>query len=164
MLKQTLLITLLASTAFAADIPITGNVSSKCSIYTDTPGVYGNPSSDKLSTAPADGGVLPIVRYDVVQADAYKAKISWPQEFSTSPTGLNDALNWTGDTEVSQVSETTMSGYETDKVQYENVTEYDLTVAGSVWFKVSSSVEYGSGKSLPGGTYTAMVTAECIAK
>ena len=50
------------------------------------------------------------------------------------------------------------------KVEYENVTEYDLTVAGSTWFQVESTVEYGFGKALPGGQYSANVVAECIAK
>ena len=50
---------LLASSAYANETPITGNVASKCSIYTDVTGVYGNPTPDALSTLPADGGVEP---------------------------------------------------------------------------------------------------------
>ena len=158
-------VSLLALTTYAnaAEVPITGNVASKCTIFTDTEGVYGNPSPDKLSTAPADGGVLPVVRYDVAIADYYKAKISWPNNFSTSP-NLTDALAWDGTVEVSSTSDVGMAGYEAAKVEYDNHTEYDLTVAGSTWFKVTSTVLYGQGKSLPGGTYTATVTAECIAK
>ena len=152
----------LATTAFAENIPITGNVSSKCTIYTDTAGVYGNPTPDELSTAATDGGVMPIVRYDVAIADYYTAKISYPTEFSTSP-NLTDALNWTGDVEVHSTSSTDMSGYEAAKVQYDSTTEFDLTAAGSTWFKITSNVTYGYGKSLPGGEYRAMVTAECIA-
>jgi hypothetical protein len=57
-----------------------------------------------------------------------------------------------------------MSGYDAAKVEYENVTEYDLTVAGSTWFAVTSEVTYGFGKSLPGGEYIANITAECIAQ
>lgn len=167
MIKTTLafLTLLLSSSAYAqqSQTPITGNVESKCIIYSDTPGVYGTPSSDKLSTAPADGGVDPIIRVDAIQADAYKVKISWPVSFSSSP-NLTDTLNFTGDVTVSQVSDTGMSGYETDKVEYDNSVEYDLTVAGNTWFKVESAVEYGISKSLPGGKYTAIVTAECIAK
>lgn len=72
-------------TAGAADVPITGNVESKCVITTDTPGVYGNPTPNVLSTAPTDGGVDPIVRYDVIIAEAYKAVISYPESFSSSP-------------------------------------------------------------------------------
>jgi len=56
--------------------PITGLVASKCVITTDTDGVYGNPTATKLSTLATDGGVLPIVRYDIITANAYKAKVS----------------------------------------------------------------------------------------
>ena len=69
MFKQLLTLSTLsivvASAAFANETPIVGNVSSKCSIYTDKAGVYGNPTPDELSTLPVDGGVLPVVRYDV---------------------------------------------------------------------------------------------------
>ena len=153
----------LVTNAYGSETPITGNVASKCSIYTDTPGVYGNPTPDALSTAPADGGVNPVLRYDVSIADAYKAKIAWPNQFSTSPS-LTDALAWDGEVEVSSTSDVGMAGYEAAKIEYDNITEYDLTVAGSTWFKVTSSVTYGVGKSLPGGTYKANVVAECIAK
>ena len=154
-----------AATAQAqvADVPITGNVASKCVITTDTPGVYGNPVSNKLSTLPTDGGVLPIVRYDIIEANSYKAHISWPQSFTTSPV-LNDIVNWTGDVELAEVSDATMADFETNKVQWDNVTEYDLTVAGSAWFKITSTADYGYDKSFPGGIYRASVLAECIAK
>lgn len=151
-----------AGSAFAADTPITGNVSSKCSIYTDVAGVYGNPNPDELSTLPADGGVMPIIRYDVSIADYYTAKISWPQSFTSSPS-LSDSLTWDGEVEVSATSTTDMSGYEAAKVEYDNVTEYDLTAAGSTWFKVTSNVTYGVDKSLPGGEYKAAVEALCVA-
>lgn len=154
----------LSSTAsVAATLPITGSVASKCSIFTDTPGVYGNPTPDALSTAPADGGVNPVIRFDVSLADAYKATIGYPTEFTTSPS-LTDSLTWTGQVEVSSTSDAGMAGYEAAKIEYDNITEYDLTVAGSTWFKVTSGVTYGVGKSLPGGTYKANVVAECIAK
>ena len=151
-----------AGTAFAADTPITGNVASKCSIYTDVAGVYGNPNPDELSTLPTDGGVMPIIRYDVSIADYYTAKISWPTEFTTSPT-LTDSLTWDGEVEVSATSSTDMSGYEAAKVEYDSVTEYELTAAGSTWFKVTSNVTYGVDKSLPGGEYKANVSALCVA-
>jgi hypothetical protein len=167
MLKTTLaLATVVGVTtvsAFATEVPITGNVQSKCSIYTTTAGVYGSPAPDTLSTAPADGGVHPIVRVDVSQAGYYIAKITTPNSFSTSPV-LNDVVNFTGATTVSQVSDAGMSAYETNKVAYNNVTEFDLTVAGSVWFQSTSQAEYGVDKSFPGGTYRAVVLAECIAK
>ena len=57
-----------------------------------------------------------------------------------------------------------MSGYEAAKVEYDNHTEYDMSVAGSTWFSISSTVLYGQGKSLPGGEYKASVVAECIAE
>jgi len=151
-----------AGIAHAESVPITGNVSSKCSIYTSVSGVYGNPAPDELNTDPVKGGVDPIVRFDVTAADYYIAKISWPNSFTTSPT-LDDALAWDGEVTVSQTSDTGMAGYEAAKVEYENVTEYDLTVAGSTWFQIESSVDYGYGKSFPGGEYAANVVAECIA-
>jgi hypothetical protein len=154
---------LMIATMASAQTPITGNVSSKCSIYTDTPGVYGNPTPDALSTSPADGGVVPVIRYDVSIADAYKAQISWPNEFTSSP-NLNDALAWDGEVTVKSTSDAGMSGYEAAKIEYENVTEYDMTIAGSTWFEVNSSVTYGVDKPLPGGQYRATVVAECIAK
>ncbi len=154
---------LMATSAFAVDSPITGNVSSKCSIYTDTPGVYGNPTPDELSTKAADGGVDPVVRYDVTVADKYKAKISWPNSFTSSPS-LTDAVNWDGETKVKSHSVSGMSAYEAAKVEYDNHTEFGLTLAGSTWFSIESEAKYGSGKSLPGGEYKANVVAECIAK
>lgn len=153
----------LGTVSYAAEVPITGNVESKCVIYTDTSGVYGNPTPDKLTTSAASGGVTPIVRYDVATADAYVAAITYPTAFTTSP-NLTDSLDWSGSVEVGQVSEAAMSDYETNKVEYNDTTVYDLTVAGSTWFKVTSEVAYGVGKSLPGGTYRANVIAECIAK
>jgi len=153
---------LMSSAAFANDTPITGNVSSKCSIFTDTPGVYGNPTPDELSTLPADGGVTPIIRIDVSIADYYTAKISWPNSFTTAPS-LSDSVTWDGEVEVHNTSDAGMSGYEAAKVEYENHTEYELSVAGSTWFSIMSEAKYGVDKSLPGGEYKASVVAECIA-
>lgn len=165
MFKKTLALTaLIACTANAqVDVPITGNVSSKCVITTDTPGVYGNPTSNKLSTLPSDGGVLPIVRYDIIEADSYKARVSYPNDFTSSP-ALNDVVNWTGGVEIAEVSNAEMSAWEQTKIEWDNVTEYDLELAGSLWFKITSTAEYGYGKSFPGGVYRASVVAECIAK
>jgi len=151
-----------AGLVYAESVPITGSVSSKCSIYTDTAGVYGNPTPNTLSTDPVDGGVFPVVRYDVTVADYYTAKISWPENFASSP-NLTDALNWDGEVTVSSTSDALMSGYEAAKVEYNNVTEYDLSVAGSTWFQIDSEVSYGFGKSFPGGEYSANIVAECIA-
>tara|TARA_B100000963_G_C22625995_1_gene672417 strand:+ start:1331 stop:1828 length:498 start_codon:yes stop_codon:yes gene_type:complete len=147
----------------SSNIPITGSVESKCVIQTDTDGVYGNPTADKLSTAVADGGVLPIVRYDIVTANAYKAVISHPDSFSSSPT-LTDTVSWTGSTTLTNSSDSNMSAFNDNKVTYNNSSEFDLTVAGSAWFSVTSTAEYGYDKAFPAGTYSAMVTAECIAQ
>lgn len=152
----------IAAPAFSEEAPIEGVVESKCVITTDTTGVYGNPVPYKLSAAAADGGVLPIVRYDVVSADYYKAVIDYPNEFTTSPV-LDDVVAWTGSVGTDQVSDAGMSAYDTNKVEYNNTTEFELTIAGSTWFKVESTAEYGFNKSLPAGNYTAMVNAECIA-
>ena len=154
---------LISGTVFADDFPIVGNVQSKCVINSDTAGVYGNPTADKLSTTASDGGVEPVIRYDVSLADAYLAKITHPTNFSTSPS-LSDSVTWTGSTSVKEVSDASMSAYDTNKVEYDATTEFDLTVAGTTWFKVSSTASYGYGKALPGGTYRAIVQAECIAK
>lgn len=167
MLKKTLILTVVAlcfaTSAQAENVPITGIVESKCSIFADTQGVYGNPTPNVLSTARQNGGVLPVVRFDVASADFYKAKITHPNSFSSSPS-LPDFVAWDGTTSVKEVSDPLMSDYETNKIEYDNVTEFDLTVAGSVWFQIDSSADYGFNKSFPAGTYTAIVTAECIAK
>lgn len=149
--------------ALAAEVPIVGKVQSKCVINTDIPGVYGNPTADKLSTARADGGIQPIVRYDVSLAGAYTARITTPTSFSSSPS-LNDVVNWRGSTSVKEVSDAAMADYDTNKVIFDSSTEFDMHTAGSTWFQVDSTAEYGYGKAFPGGTYRAVVLAECIAK
>jgi hypothetical protein len=151
------------SVAFAEDTTITGTVSSKCSVYTTTQGVYGNPNPNELSAAAADGGVEPIVRFDVAQANYYIGRITYPNQFSSSPT-LADTVTWTGDVNVDQVTDANMSGYDAAKTTYNNVHEYDLTVAGSTWFIISSNALYGYNTAFPAGDYTAIVEAECIAK
>jgi hypothetical protein len=57
-----------------------------------------------------------------------------------------------------------MGSYETDKIELGMMDKYDLTASGSTWFKTSSTATLGGNKAFPGGNYTAMVTAECIAK
>ena len=87
-MKKTAIAVLLCAApivSFAEDVPISGNVQTRCLIVTDTNGVFGNPTPSKLSTAAADGGVVPVVRYDVTLADSYVAKITTPTSFSTSP-------------------------------------------------------------------------------
>lgn len=155
-------LTVLTLPAIAEEAVITGNIESKCVINTDTNGVFGNPVAGTLSTLPADGGVMPIIRYDVALGDAYTARITAPNSFSTSPT-LSDVVDWTAEVEVSEVSVTDMSDYETNKVEYDYTTEFDMHTAGTTWFKVTSKAEYGYGKAYPAGTYRAIVMAECIA-
>ena len=151
-----------AGSALAEEAPIEGTVEAKCVITTETEGVYGNPVPYKLSTTASDGGVLPIIRYDVISADYFKASIDHPNSFSSSPT-LDDTVSWSGSTSVHEVSDSNMSGYDSNKVEFNNTTEFDLTVAGTTWFKVSSTAEYGYQKAFPAGDYTALVSAECIA-
>lgn len=166
-IKKLLLIPALAATASVAgaSIPINGFIESKCVIQSDTAGMFGNPTVDKLSTKATDGGVMPIVRFDIVTASKYKAVITTPTDFSTSP-NLSDSVDWTSTTVAGQMSDSEMSVFNTDKVIYNNghTTEFDLVKAGSVWFNVTSEAEYGYGKAFPSGDYTALIVAECIAK
>lgn len=157
---------LLTSTtwAMAEDVPIEGTVQSRCVIVTDTAGVFGNPNAYTLTTNPADGGALAVVRFDVTLADAYYAEITAPSSFSSSPS-LPDVVTWTGDTEVKALSDATgMGSYETNKIEQGMKDIYDLTATGSTWFKTSSTATMGGDKAFAGGNYTALVTAECIAK
>lgn len=154
---------LLASAASAEETIIEGNVQSKCIINTDVGGVYGNPSPDKLSTLGTDGGVKPVIRFDVAIANYYLARIITPTSFSTSPS-LTDVVNWTGSVATGEVSDAGMSAYDAAKVTYDATSEFDLTIAGSTWFDVTSTAEYGYGRAFPGGTYRAVVQAECIAQ
>jgi hypothetical protein len=153
----------ITTVSHAEDVPITGQVQSRCIINTEVPGIYGNPNAYTLTTTPADGGVLPVVRYDVSLADAYKAKITYPTSFSSSPS-LNDTVAWTGSVTVQEVSDVAMADYDTDAVTYDQTKEYDLTATGSTWFKIASSATNGGNRAFPSGTYRAVVQAECIAK
>ena len=143
-------------------VPVAGTVESKCVVSQDVMGVYGNPTPGVLSTDPQDGGVRPVIRFDVVQASYYTAKISHPDNFVESP-ALNDVIYWTGSSSVDQVTDANMSSYDASKVEYNNVTEFFLTIAGSTWFKVDSEITYGVGRAFPGGQYQTAVLAECIA-
>lgn len=167
MFKKALMIgaiSLSATAVLAAETPISGTVQSRCVITTDTPGVYGNPNAYTLTTSASDGGVQPIIRFDVTLADAYLAQITTPTEFASSPS-LSDTVTWTGSTEVSAVSDATnMGDYETNKVTFGQTTQYDLTATGSTWFKSSSSATMGGNKAFPGGSYTANVEATCVAQ
>lgn len=150
--------------ANAADTPINGTVQSRCIITTDTAGTYANPNAYTLTTSSTDGGEDARIRVDVSLADAYYVEITPPSEFSTSP-NLPDVVSWTGDTEVDTVSDATgMGSYETNKVELGMTDRYDMTATGSTWFKTSSVATMGGDKAFPGGNYTALVTAECIAQ
>jgi len=167
MFKKTTLIGIIGFSClpvYAVDVPISGNVQSRCIITTDTPGVYGNPNAYTLTTSAADGGVQPIVRFDVSLGDAYYAQITTPTQFSSSP-ALNDTVTWTGSTQVSTVSDATnMGDYETNKVTFGQTTQYDLTATGSTWFKSTSVAVNGGNKAFPSGSYSAIIEAVCIAK
>jgi len=150
--------------AQANDTPINGTVQSRCIIQTDTAGTYGNPNAYTLTTASSDGGENAVIRIDVTLANAYYAEITAPTEFSSAPS-LPDQVTWTGDTEVKTVSDsTTMGAYESGKVELGMMDRYDLTATGSTWFKTSSVATMGGNKAFPGGNYTALVQADCIAK
>jgi len=150
--------------AQANDTPINGTVQSRCIIQTDAAGTYGNPNAYTLTTSSSDGGEQSVIRIDVSLANAYYAEITAPSEFSSSPS-LPDQVTWTGDTEVKTVSDsTTMGAYETSKVELGMMDRYDLTATGSTWFKTSSVATMGGNKAFPGGNYTALVQADCIAK
>ena len=167
MLKKASIIiamSLFTLSAYAVDVSISGTVQSRCVITTDTPGTYGNPNAYTLTTSSTDGGVQPIVRYDVTLADAYYAQITTPTSFDTSPS-LTDTVTWTGSTEVSSVSDATnMASYETNKTTFGQTTQFDLTATGSTWFKSTSVATNGGNKAFPGGNYSATVEAVCVAK
>lgn len=154
----------LTATAAFANAPINGTVQSKCLIQTDMPGTYANPNAYTLTTSASDGGEDARIRVDVSLADAYYVTITAPTEFSSSPT-LPDVPTFTGDTAVDTVSDATgMGAYETSKVELGMSDRYDLTATGSTWFKTSSVVTMGGSKAFPGGNYTSIVQAECIAQ
>ena len=168
MRKLALLLSLiLGVTSAYAVTNINGNVESRCTVNTDTAGYYGNPNAYTLTTLPASAGQVPIIRIDTSLATAYKAQISYPTSFSSSPS-LGDTVVWTGAVAVDQTSSSDMSGYQAASTTADGgaMRIYPLTVAGATWFSVSSVATYGGGqqKAFPGGSYTAVVVAECIAQ
>lgn len=156
---------LMPKEAAAENIDITGNVQSRCTVNTDTPGVYGNPNAYTLTTAPASAGQKPIVRVDTTLANAYNAVISYPTSFASSPS-LGDTIAWTGAVAVVQTSSSDMSGYQDGSSTTGAARTYPLSIAGTTWFEIESQATYGGGqnKAFPGGSYTAHVVAECIAQ
>ena len=155
----------LFSSKAEAGTNIEGSVQSRCTVDTDTPGVYGNPNAYTLTTAPASAGQVPIVRFDVSLANAYFAQVSYPTSFSSSPS-LSDSTTWTGAVTVAQTSTSDMSGYQAASTTTGAMRQYALTVAGTTWFASTSVATYGGGqnKAFPGGTYTAVVVAQCVAQ
>jgi len=150
-----------------ADTSISGSIESRCTVNTDTAGYYGNPSANTLTTLPASNGQVPIVRIDTTLANAYKAQISYPTSFSSSPS-LSDSVTWSGAVAVVQTSVSGMSAYQGASTVTNGgaMRVYNLTLAGTTWFSVSSQALYGGGqaKPFPGGSYTAVVVAECVAQ
>ena len=161
----TLSLILGVTSVYAGNIDITGTVQSRCIVNTDTPGVYGNPNAYTLTTLPASNGQLPIVRIDTSLANAYHAQISYPTSFSSSPS-LSDTVAWTGAVAVVQTSVSGMSAYQAASTTTGPMRQYALTLAGTTWFSVASQATYGGGqnKAFPGGSYKAVVLAECIAQ
>ena len=159
-------ITVVASQALtqASSTPINGYVQSRCVIQTDTQGTYGNPNAYELSTLNIAGGDDAVIRVDVTLADSYYVNITAPSEFASSP-ALPDQVTWTGDTTIKTLSDATgMSAYETNKQELGMTDKYDLTATGSTWFATSSTATLGGSRAFPGGNYSALVIAECIAK
>ena len=157
---------ILGITSAYAGTNIDGSVQSRCTVETDTPGTYGNPNAYTLTTLPASSGQEPIVRVDVSLANAYFAQISYPTSFSSSPS-LSDSTTWTGAVTVVQTSTSDMSGYQAaSTTPTASMRQYALTVAGTTWFASTSVATYGGGqnKAFPGGSYSAVVVAQCIAQ
>ena len=161
----TIAIVSLSTSVMAENIYIDGEVQSRCNIQTDTAGRWGNSNAYTLSTAPADGGQVPIIRADVTIASAYYLQISTPVSFSSSPT-LTDSTVFTGAIAVSQTSSSDMSGYQTaSTTPQSNMRQYPLTIAGTTWFTATSTAVHGGGNNtpFPSGNYKGIVLAECIA-
>ena len=173
-MKKLLLLTLvLGLTACSMLMPkkaeavtnINGNVESRCTVNTDTVGYYGNPNAYTLTTLPASDGQVPVIRVDTSLANAYKAQISYPTSFSSSPS-LSDTVAWTGAVATGQIGVSGMSAYQAASTTTGAKRIYGLTLAGTTWFTVASTATYGGGgnKAFPGGSYKAVVLAECIAQ
>ena len=150
----------------AENIYINGDVASRCSIVQDTAGSWGNPSANVLTTLPASGGQVPIIRFDYSLANAFYANISTPISFSTSPS-LSDSTVFTGVIAVTQSSSSDMSGYQAaSTTPTANSRQYALTHAGTTWFSATSVATHGGGNltPFPSASYTGIVVASCIAQ
>ena len=150
-----------ATPVLAADID--GSVESRCTVATTVPGIYGNPNAYTLTTLPASAGQVPVIRFDTTLANAYYAQVSYPTSFSSSPS-LSDNVTWTGTVAVNATGESGMSGYQTASTTTGAMRQYGLSVAGSVWIEATSVAVYGGSRAFPGGSYKAVVLAECVAQ
>lgn len=149
----------------AANTNITGNVESRCEVVTDIPGYYGNPSAFLLTTLPASNGQVPQIRITNTLANAYKAIVSYPTSFSSSPS-LSNSVAWTGAVAIASASSSDMSGYQAASTVTNNgaMRTYNLTHAGTIYVTVTSTATYGGNKAFPGGQYVAVAEASCVAQ
>jgi hypothetical protein len=161
----TLSLILGATPILAENIDVTGTVQSRCTVNLDTPGYYGNPNAYTLTTLPASAGQEPIIRFDTTLANAYYGQVSYPTSFTSSPS-LPDTVAWSGAVTVAQASLSDMGGYQAASTTSGSMRQYIFTHAGTVWIKSTSVVTYGGGqnKAFPGGSYKAVVLAQCIAQ
>ena len=150
-----------ATPIIAADI--NGTVESRCTVATTVDGKYGNPNAYTLTTDPASNGQVPVIRFDTTLANAYYAQVSYPTSFSSSPS-LSDNVTWTGTVAVKATGESGMSGYQAASTTTGAMRSYPLSVAGSVWIEATSVAVYGGNRAFPGGSYKAVVLAECVAQ
>ena len=150
-----------ATPVLSADID--GSVESRCTVATTVPGIYGNPNAYTLTTLPASAGQVPVIRFDTTLANAYYAQITYPTNFSSSPS-LSDNVTWTGEVTLKAHGESGMSGYQAASTTTGAMRSYPLSVAGSAWFQSTSVAVYGGNRAFPGGAYKAVVLAECVAQ
>ena len=148
-----------------ANTSITGTVESRCEVVTDISGYYGNPSAFLLTTLPASNGQVPQIRITNTLANAYKALVSYPTSFSSSPS-LSNSVTFTGAVAIASASSSDMSGYQAASTVTNNgaMRTYNLTHAGTIYVTVASSATHGGNKAYPGGQYVAVAEASCIAQ
>ena len=157
LIALSLILSATATPTIAVDID--GTVESRCSVATTVPGKYGNPNAYTLTTLPASNGQVPVVRFDSSLANAYYAQVTYPTSFSSSPS-LSDNVTWTGEV----TGESGMSGYQAASTTTGAMRSYPLSVAGAVWIQSTSVAVYGGNRAFPGGSYKAVVLAECVAQ
>jgi len=163
MKKLLIILSLMIGATPILAIDIDGSVQSRCTVADVTPGKYGNPNAYTLTTDPSSAGQVPVVRFDTTLANAYYAQVSYPTSFSSSPS-LSDNVTWTGAVTVKATGESGMSGYQSASTTTGAMRQYGLSVAGSVWIQSTSVAVYGGNRAFPGGTYKAVVLAECVAQ